>query len=44
MCCAVLCSGFGLQDSVDTARALTIGVSAHQKLDLLASLVRAHRG
>jgi hypothetical protein len=28
------------QDSVDTIRSLTLGISAHQKLDLLAGLVR----
>mmetsp|Transcript_35212 Transcript_35212/g.78366 ORF Transcript_35212/g.78366 Transcript_35212/m.78366 type:complete len:519 (+) Transcript_35212:247-1803(+) len=31
---------FTYQDSVDTIRQLCIGISAHQKLDLLASLVR----
>ncbi|GIL48516.1 hypothetical protein Vafri_5023 [Volvox africanus] len=31
---------FTTQDSVDTIRSLTLGISAHQKLELLAGLVR----
>jgi hypothetical protein len=37
---AMLAALFSAADSADTIRQLCIGVSAHQKLDLLASLVR----
>ncbi|MEW5306746.1 MAG: hypothetical protein WDW36_009189 [Sanguina aurantia] len=37
---SLLASSFSMQDSVDTVRLLTLGVSAHQKMELLSSLVQ----